>query len=127
MSLVEHARRELDLCGQTAEDPAYAASLVAAVAAFASYGHSGGSAGLAVYQLATLLRWGVLSPITSADEWLDRSVESGYPFWQSARCPSVFSKDGGATWYDLDDPAVLETDTDANREASAQPEIGDTP
>jgi hypothetical protein len=45
----------------------------------------------------------VLSPITAADEWTDRSVESGYPLWQSVRCPSVFSKDGGATWYDLDD------------------------
>jgi hypothetical protein len=36
-NLVAHARRELELCGQIAEDPAYAASLIAAVAAFASY------------------------------------------------------------------------------------------
>jgi hypothetical protein len=36
MNLVDHARRELDLCGQSAEDPAYAATIVAAVAAFAS-------------------------------------------------------------------------------------------
>ena len=43
MTLVEHAKRELELLGQTAEDPAYAASIVAAVAAFSSYGHSGGS------------------------------------------------------------------------------------
>ena len=49
-SLVEHAKRELELCGQTAEDPAYAASIVAAVEAFASYGHSGGSASVAIEQ-----------------------------------------------------------------------------
>lgn len=44
MSLVEHARRELELCGQYAEDPEYSESLIRAVEAFTSFGHSGGSA-----------------------------------------------------------------------------------
>jgi hypothetical protein len=40
-NLVDHARRELELCQ---EDPDYAESIVRAVEAFASYdGHSGGS------------------------------------------------------------------------------------
>lgn len=99
MNLVEHARRELELCGQTAEDPGYAASVVAAVAAFLSYDHSGGSAMLAVDQLHRLLQHRTLSPLTSdPDEWADRSQESGYPLWQNVRDPRAFSPDGGQTW-----------------------------
>lgn len=110
MSLVEHARRELDLCGQTAEDPAYAQSIIAAVAAFASYGHSGGSAMCAAGQLDALIRYKPLSPLTAApDEWMDRSVESGYPMWQNVRDSSAFSKDGGVTHYLLDDPDTIIT------------------
>lgn len=100
--LVEHARRELELCGQTAEDPGYAASIVAAVAAFASYGHSGGSASIAIDQLTALLRFQHLSPLTDDPaEWLDRSAESGVPMWQNARNSAVFSEDGGRTYYDV--------------------------
>lgn len=106
MSLVEHARRELELCGQTAEDPAYAASIVAAVAAFSSYGHSGGSAMIAIDQLTRLLRYEALAPLTSdPSEWADRSKESGYPLWQNTRDSSAFSDDGGATWWHLEEGA----------------------
>jgi hypothetical protein len=103
-NLVEHARRELDLLGQTAEDPAYAASLVAAVAAFASYGHSGGSAMCAIAQLHELLQFKALSPLTSdPDEWIDQSGVSGSPLWQNVRDSSAFSQDGGKTWWRLDE------------------------
>lgn len=108
MSLVEHAKRELDLCGQSTEDPAYAASIVAAVAAFTSYGHSGGSASVAVEQLYRLLQFENLSPLTSdPKEWIDRSKESGYPFWQNRRNPKAFSRNGGGDWYFLDKEAQL--------------------
>ncbi len=104
MSLVEHARRELELSGQTAEDPVYAASIVSAVEAFASYGHSGGSAGIAVEQLCRLLRFQTLSPITSdPGAWMDQSEVSGTPLWQNVRDPAVFSTDGGKTWNDVRD------------------------
>jgi hypothetical protein len=104
MSLVEHATRELELCGQTAEDPAYAAALVATVAAFASYGHSGGSAEVAIEQLYLLLQMRTLSELTSnPDEWEDRSAISNEPLWQNRRDPAVFSRDAGATWYFVDD------------------------
>ena len=104
MSLVEHARRELDLCGQAAEDPEYASSIVKAVEAFASYGHSGGSAMVAVEQLHTLLQYGTLSPLTDDPaEWIDRTEMSGVPMWQSARNPSAFSEDGGKTYWLLDE------------------------
>ena len=105
MTLVEHAKRELELCGQTAEDPEYAASIVAAVAAFASYGHSGGSAMVGVEQLYDLLRYRTLSPITSnPDEWIDRSeMSDGHPIWQNLRDSAAMSEDGGQTWYFVDD------------------------
>lgn len=100
MSLVEHARRELNLCGQTAEDPGYAASIVAAVAAFSCYGHSGGSAAVAIDQLHRLLKGETLSPLTSdPDEWEDRRAESGYPLWQNRRDSRAMSEDGGKTWW----------------------------
>ena len=103
-NLVNHARRELELCGQMAEDPAYSASLIAAVAAFASYGHSGGSAGVAIHQLHELLQFRTLSPLTNnPDEWFDHSDISSTPLWQNKRDPAAMSRDGGKTWYYVDD------------------------
>jgi len=101
MSPAEHARRELELCGQTAEDPGYAASIVAAVAAFASYDHSGGSLSLAVEQLYRLVKGEQLSPLTDDPaEWEDRSqVSDGVPIWQNRRNSAAFSHDGGCTYY----------------------------
>jgi hypothetical protein len=103
-NLVEHAKRELELSGQWAEDPAYAACLVATVAAFASYDHSGGSAEVAVGQLHRLLQWRTLSPLTSDPaEWEDRTEMSSSPLWQNVRDPAAFSRDGGQAWYFVDD------------------------
>jgi hypothetical protein len=102
MTLAEHARRELTLCGQYAEDPAYSESIIKAVEAFASYGHSGGSASVAREQLHALLGHKALSPLTSDPaEWEDRSEISGAPLWQNRRDSSVFSADGGKTWYSV--------------------------
>jgi hypothetical protein len=110
MSLEEHARRELKLCGQYDEDPVYSESIIRAVRAFASYGHSGGSASIAREQLHALLAFKTLSPITSdPEEWIDQSEASGVPMWQSRRDPTFFSKDGGKTWYNLDDPDTEKT------------------
>lgn len=102
MNLVEHARRELELCGQTAEDPAYAQSIIAAVAAFGSYdGHSGFSMACAIHQLTTLLQYKTLSLLTNdPDEWM----EVGTGTWQSMRRADAFSRDGGKTHYLLDEP-----------------------
>ena len=101
--LVEHARAELELIG---EDPAYAASLVAAVAAFASFGHSGGSAMCAIEQLTALLQFENLAPLTAdPDEWEDRSEMTGVPVWQSKRNSKAFSENGGQTYWLVDDEA----------------------
>jgi hypothetical protein len=103
MSLAEHARRELELCGQYAEDPGYSESIIRAVEAFASYGHSGGSAMCAREQLHALLGFKPLSPLTGDPaEWVDHSDMSGTPLWQNKRDPSVFSTDGGKTMYSVE-------------------------
>jgi hypothetical protein len=73
LTLVDHARRELELLGEFESSPAYAQSIVAAVAAFATYGHSGGSAAVGREHLTALLGYRALSPLTSnPDEWEDR-------------------------------------------------------
>lgn len=103
-SWTEHAQRELRLCGQTAEDPGYAASIVAAIAALTSYGHTGESIGVAINQLHTLLRVGTLSPLTSdPEEWEDRSDMSGFRIWQNVRCPAAMSFNAGVTFWLVDD------------------------
>jgi hypothetical protein len=103
-NLVEHARRELRLCGQYDEDPAYAESIIKAVEGFVSFGHSGGSAGVAIHQLHALLQYQPLSPLTDDPaEWIDQSGPSGYPLWQNIRDPRAMSADGGKTYTLVDD------------------------
>lgn len=105
-NLVTHARRELELCGQYASDPEYSESLIRAVRAFASYGHSGGSASVAIAQLAALLRFQNLSPITSnPEEWFDHGemAGKGTRLWQNVRNGALFSDDGGLTYYDVNE------------------------
>jgi len=78
--------------------------LVAAIAVFASYRHSGGSAGIAIHQLYDLLQFKTLSPLTNdPDEWFNTAEMSGHDLWQSTRDPACFSNDGGKTYYDVSD------------------------
>lgn len=106
--LITHARRELELAGMFDLDADYGPGAIAGqvlelVEVFAKQQHSGGSAAYTLGLFEKLARLRPLSPLTSEpEEWIDRSVESGEPLWQSRRCPSVFSRDGGKTWYDLD-------------------------
>lgn len=101
-NLVEHARRELELIG---EDPVYSASLVAAVAAFGSFGHSGASAEMARAQLHALLGFEALSPLSSDPaEWCDVAEVSGIPLWQNRRNPAAFSEDCGKTYHLVSEP-----------------------
>jgi hypothetical protein len=125
-SLVQHARHELEACGQFAEDPAYAQSIVASVAAFASYGHSGGSASVAIEQLTALLSFQNLSPLTdNPNEWCDVGEQSGYPLWQNRRNGTAFSTDSGKNYYLLDERdrlGVSNDDARRHRSAPGKPE-----
>jgi hypothetical protein len=105
MNLVEHARKELILLGQYEEDPEFSESLIKAVEAFASFGHSGGSAMIGAEMLYKLLKYENLSALTNdPGEWLDRTEYTPEnPLWQNIRNSSCFSTDGGKTYYSLED------------------------
>lgn len=101
MSLVEHARKELALAGN---DEAFNRSIIKSIEAFAEYGHSGGSASVAIPILNELLQYHNLTPLTDSPyEWMD----VGANMWQSTRRPDAFSTDGGKTYYLLENRNVI--------------------
>jgi hypothetical protein len=107
-NLIEHARRELEMCGQFDEDPAFATAVLAAVSAFAAYpGHSGGSAMAGIHMLNDLLQFNNLSPLTNNPrEWIRHTPEmwdGQNHVWQNVRNGSAFSEDGGITYHLVDE------------------------
>lgn len=103
-NLVEHAQRELELIGQFEEDPRFAQSVVAAVAAFASYpGHSGSSAEIGAQMLHDLLNLKNLAPLTDDPTEWELVGTHPYNIWQNRRNGACFSKDGGTTYYDVNE------------------------
>ena len=91
--LVEHAKKELARAGN---DKDFDNSIIAAAEAFATYGHSGGSAGVGIWILGELLQFKNITPLTEDPaEWM--SLGDGT--WQSNRCSEAFSHDGGFTYY----------------------------
>lgn len=108
--LVRHAERELELIGQTAEDPEFSASIVNAVRAFASFGHSGGSASVAIPWLNSLLHFENLAPLTNdPEEWNLVGEDGDEKVWQCQRNPRAFSNDEGKTHYILQDDGTRST------------------
>lgn len=106
MSLVEHAKRELDALAAAADADEGAEDafqreinehLLAMVALFAEGGHSGGSAGYAIGVLQRLLSFEPIGPLTGDDsEWME--VHDGTE--QNIRCGRVFRENGVA--YDIE-------------------------
>jgi hypothetical protein len=110
-NLEKHAEFELIRAGLFAERSDYGGVLGNAVMkmirVFAEEGHSGGSASIALAAFERLARFKTLTPITSnPEEWTeihkDMSPAGLGTCWQSRRCPSCFSYDGGKTYYDID-------------------------
>jgi hypothetical protein len=99
--LVQHARRELALAG---EDSDVIDWYLRTVTAFASFGHSGGSAACAIPVLERLLRHEPLTDLTDDPaEWIDRTEMSGYLLWQNLRGSRAMSTDGGVTYWLIDE------------------------
>lgn len=100
MSMVERARRELEIVG---EDPEVIEGYLKVIQAFADMGHSGGSAMFAIPVVNTLLHQKPLTPLTDwPDDWLfhEKEMWDGVNgIWQSKRNSEAFSTDGGKTHY----------------------------
>ena len=113
-NLVSHARRELELVG---EDESTIEGYLVIMKAFADMGQSGGSAIVAIPVVYRLMQFLNLTDITNnPQDWMHISPEhwgdpDGAGIWQCRRNPALFSKDGGNTYYNLQDPA----DADGNR------------
>lgn len=115
-SFVTWARDELQRAGLFDKDSDYEGMLgtevMRMVETFSEAGHSGFSAALAASILARLSAWKPLTPITdSPDEWMhiDEDMAGEPNLWQSRRQPSLFSYDGGKTYYDLDEKVTRRT------------------
>lgn len=103
MSLVEHAKRELSLLDN---DEDFNNCIIKSVEAFASYGHSGGSASYAIPLLYDLLQFKNIAPLTdNPKEW----NEVGDGIFQNSRNSEAFSTDGGRTYYVLSNDTVIQT------------------
>lgn len=99
-NLVDHARVELVKMG---EDSDVIEWYLRTIQAFASYGHSGGSASVAIPVLNELLQFKNITPLTDdPDEWIhhgeDMWGEAG-GIWQNKRNSEAFSQDAGKTYY----------------------------
>lgn len=104
MSLVTHAKEELNRAGLFDKDSDYDGMLGGAVLelveTFAKQGHSGYSAMLVLDIFDKVAKFQPLTPITNdPKEWMGVTGE----LWQSKRNPSLFSRDKGETWYDVND------------------------
>lgn len=114
MSLLEHARKELQLIGLLGfdgyEPPEYereiSACVLKLVDIFAQQGHSGFSAGMVTGIVTKLMSYELLSPLQGTDdEWELVFEEMLGPnnkgkVYQNIRCSHVFKDDDGA--YDID-------------------------
>lgn len=107
-NLVKHAKEELEFAGLFDKDSDYNGMLGDAVLelvkVFSKQEHSGFSAHQTLKIFNLVADYKPLTPIgTTKNEWMDISEASGYPCWQNYRRGSTFSRDGGKTWYDIDD------------------------
>lgn len=103
MSLVEHARIELNAIGlkpdaDDAADRWMYESVIALISAFAEQGHSGFSASIAIETFRKLARFEPLQPLQGTDdEW----VQVADDIWQNKRCGRVFREADGRA-YDIE-------------------------
>lgn len=111
-NLVKHAEYEMKKAGLYDSDSDYEGlipeAVMALVEAHSKQGHSGGSHYLTLEIFNRVVNFKTLTPISSdPSEWFKHDYKTaldGLDCWQNLRQSSVFSQDGGKTWYDLDDP-----------------------
>ena len=108
-NLVQHAERELAKAGLFDKDSDYEGMIGTAtpdlVKQLSAQGHSGCSAAMVIDLFNRLAKYKTLTPVSNCpEEWMEvteyNPKQGG--MWQSRRCPSCFSTDGGKTHYDID-------------------------
>jgi hypothetical protein len=121
MSLLQHAKDELDQIGMTADGDEYNAMMrnhiLHMVEEFSKEGHSGFSANYAINCLQKLLRFEPLSPLTGEDsEWESVRHLGDDPHYQNKRCSRVF-KDKDGICHDVEGYIYYNwvTDEDGNK------------
>lgn len=130
MTLVEHAQYELKRAGLLDEDSDYDGMIGKAaleiVEVFSKQGHSGTSAFVTIDIVTRLMKYEPLSDITSdPSEWVDVAEQAGTDaVWQNRRRSTTFSRDGGKTWYDIQDPSLNNGDV-RERTRWVQYQLGD--
>lgn len=102
MSLIEHAKRELELSG--VDEDIYgdmtSKAVLELIEVFSNQRHSGASAYLVTHLFNELSQYKNLTPLTDdPDEWVDHSDKSEDKIWQSKRNSEAFSNDEGKTYY----------------------------
>ena len=109
-NLEKHAEAELRRAGWFDKDGMYdgmiGPSVMKLIKVFADEGHSGMSGNIALNLFNRVARFKTIAEITNDPaEWMD--VADAMPgreaVWQSRRDPSLFSNDGGKTYYSVDD------------------------
>jgi hypothetical protein len=104
---MNHAKYELSRAGLGDQDSDYDGALEGAVLelmdVFEKQAHSGFSAAMTLKLFSELAQFHQLGPLTSdPNEW----VNVGEGVWQNRRRASAFSRDGGTTWYDIEDASL---------------------
>lgn len=120
---LERSRNELELAGFFNPEGMYGTmigdTVLELVKVFSDQGHSGLSAAITAHVFKELVEGNHLSPITdSPEEWFNHGEGMGNhegELWQNRRNGSLFSEDGGKTYYDVDgDRDVLHSSVPAN-------------
>jgi len=111
-NLIDHAQAELKRAGLGDADADYGGMLEDAVmeliTTFSQQGHSGFSAAVTLDIFNRLANFKPLGDITNdPNEWM----EVGMDVWQNKRRSTSFSRDGGKTWYDIEDSSLNNGDT----------------
>jgi hypothetical protein len=112
MSLVAHAKEELTRAGLFDRDSDYKGMIGEAVLElvekFAEQGHSGFSARLVLDIFQRVASFEALTPITcDPSEWNYINDIRSEPLWQNRRDSTLFSLDGGKTYYSVEDMRSL--------------------
>lgn len=111
-NLVMHAESEMRRAGLFGKDSDYdgmiAAAVMKLVRVHAEEGHSGMSHALTLQVFNRVVNFKTLTPITNLPgEWSEvgKDMMPGCEMtcWQNKRTSSLFSHDGGRTYYDIDE------------------------